>query len=328
MATNDFDLNLVATFTRVVELGSFTAAAAALGLPKSSVSRAVSRLEDSLGVRLLQRTTRKLVLTQAGQRYVAEVRGPMARLAEASNEVSDSGKEPRGVVRISIAPELGDGFVSATLVAFVRRYPKIRIELLVANRRVNLIDESIDLALRAGTLDDSTLVARKVATTDLGLFAAPSYLERRGTPRRLADLTTHDCVLHKTARGLMPWSLSGPRGHERVAVDGPITADDLGSVRLLTIAGLGIALIPTVIVRGDVESGKLIRVLPGYAMRGSPLHLVSVQLRHVPARVTLLRDFLLKELTAAVAGTPCAVDTTTKPNVAARATATKNVGGR
>ena len=309
-ATNDLDLNLLIAFTRVVELGSFTAAAVALGLPKSSVSRAVSRLEESLGVRLLQRTTRKLGLTQAGQRYIAEVRGPLTRLAEASSEVSDLGKEPRGLVRISIAPEIGHGPVSPLLVEFVQRYPKIRIDMVVTSRRVNLIEESIDLALRAGKLDDSTLVARKIAVTDLGLFAAPSYLARRGRPRRPSDLTAHDCVLHRTAQGILPWRLSGPRGSEQVTVSGPITADDLGSVRVLAISGLGIALIPLAVVQADVQSEALVRVLPSHAMRGAALYLISAPLRHVPARVTLLRDFLVRELAARVAGTPCAVDAT------------------
>ncbi|HET6284825.1 MAG TPA: LysR family transcriptional regulator [Polyangia bacterium] len=307
-ATNGIDLNLVAAFTRVVELGSFTAAAAALGMPKSSVSRAISRLEDGLGVRLLQRTTRRLGLTQAGERYIAEVRGPVARVAEASSEIADSGKEPRGLVRISIAPEMGDGWISELMVGFVQRYPKIRIEMVVTNRRVNLIEEAIDLALRAGKLDDSTLVARKLAIAEVGLFAAPSYLKRRGQPRRMSDLTAHDCVLHKTSEGILPWRLSGPRGIERVEVTGPITADDLGSVRLLAIAGLGIALLPDIVTHADITAGSLVRVLPGYALRGAALHLVSVPLRHVPTRVTLLRDYLLREIPARVAGTPCALD--------------------
>jgi DNA-binding transcriptional LysR family regulator len=307
-ATNGFDLNLVSTFTRVAELGSFTAAGEALGMPKSSVSRAVSRLEDALGVRLLQRTTRKLTLTQAGERYLAEVRGPMARVAEASDDVAEMGREPRGLVRVSVPPPVGDRDLPGLFAEFLRAYPKIRIELVVANRRVNLIEEGIDLAVRAGTLDDSTLVARKVGVSELGMYAAPSYLERRGRPRNLAAVALHDCILHKTAVGLYPWRLTGPRGVERVEVTGPVVADDLDTVRLLTMAGVGIALMPDVAVRAEVESGALVRVLPSYALRGAPLHLVSAPLRHVPARVALLRDFLLREIPRRLAGTPCAVE--------------------
>ena len=297
----------MSTFARVVEAGSFTAVAAALGTPKSSVSRAVLRLEEALGVRLLQRTTRKLTLTPAGERYLADVRGPIARVAEASDEVSDMGREPGGLVRFSIA-RMEDLVIAELFAAFARAYPKIRVELVVTGRRVNLIEENIDLALRAGPLDDSTLVARKVAVAELGLYAAPSYLERRGHPRRFAALATHDCVLHKTATGLQPWRLAGPRGVERVEVTGPIIADDLGAVRQLTLAGVGIALMPDVTVRAEVERGALVRVLPAYALRGAPVNLVSVPLRHVPVRVKLLRDFLLRELPKRLAGTPCAAD--------------------
>jgi DNA-binding transcriptional LysR family regulator len=305
-ATNGIDFNLVATFARVVELGSFTAAAAALGVPKSSVSRAVLRLEEALGVRLLQRTTRKLALTQAGDRYLADVRGPLARVAEASDDVAEMGREPRGLVRVSTAPPVGHDTILELFAEFVRRHPQIRLELVVTSRRVNLLEEGIDLAVRAGKLDDSTLVARKVASVSLGLYAAPSYLERRGRPRNLAAVALHDCVLHKSSQPASPWRLTGPRGLERVDVTGPIVADDLGTVRLLALAGLGIALMPDLPVRNDVERGALVRVLPAYGLRGAPVHLVSPPLRHTPVRVKLLRDFLLHEIAKRLAGTPCA----------------------
>src|SRR3954469_4180565 len=322
-ATNRFDLNLVSTFARVVEAGSFTAVAAALGTPKSSVSRAVLRLEEALGVRLLQRTTRKLTLTPAGERYLADVRGPIARVAEASDEVSEMGREPGGLVRISTAP-LDDRAIADLFAAFARTYPKIRIEIVVTSRRVNLIEENIDLALRAGSLDDSTLVARKVGVTELGLYAAASYLERRGHPRTFAALATHDCVLHKTATGMHPWRLAGPRGVERVDVTGPIVADDLGSVRQLTLAAVGIALMPDVVVRPDLEPPAPPRLLPAYALRGAPVHLVSVPLRHVPVRVKLLRDFLLREIPKRLAGTPCAADGPAPPRLAKASAARVN----
>jgi DNA-binding transcriptional LysR family regulator len=324
------DLNLVSTFAQVVEAGSFTAVATALGTPKSSVSRAVLRLEEALGVRLLQRTTRKLTLTAAGERYLADVRGPMARVAEASDEVSEMGREPGGLVRISTAP-LEDRAIADLFAAFVRAYPKIRVELVVTSRRVNLIEENIDMALRAGPLDDSTLVARKVAIAELGLYAAPSYLERRGQPRTFAALATHECVLHKSASASVsnPWRLAGPRGVERVEVTGPIVADDLGSVRQLTLAGVGIALMPDIVVRADLERGALVHVLPAYALRGAPVHLVSVPLRHVPMRVKLLRDFLLREIPKILAGSPCAVVTPAPrtANPSASAVPKRSAGG-
>jgi DNA-binding transcriptional LysR family regulator len=166
------------------------------------------------------------------------------------------------------------------------------------------------MALRSGKLDDSSLVARKVAVAELGLYAAPSYLARRPAPRRFSELALHDAVVFKSASGILPWRLSGPRGVEHVDVTGRIMADDLATVRLLTVRGLGIALMPDAAVWTDVERGTLVRVLPAYALRAAPLHLVSVPLRHVPTRVKLLRDFLLREIPKRLAGTPCAVETT------------------
>jgi DNA-binding transcriptional LysR family regulator len=294
----DVDLNLVLVFARVIELGSFTAASRALAMPKSSVSRAVTRLEEMLGARLVQRTTRKLGLTQAGARYLAEVRGPLTRLAEASEEISESSRQPRGLVRISLPPEAGAGSFAPVLVAFVQRHPGIRLDLVVTSRRVNLIEEGIDLALRGGNLDDSTLVARRIIPTELALYAAPAYLARKGRPRKLADLAGHDCIVFRSPNGGPTWRLHGPRGVEQVTVEGPITTDDMGSVRRLAIAGLGVALVPTVAVEPDVARGALVRVLPGHALRGPAMFVVSPPLRHVPARVALLRDFLIRELTA------------------------------
>jgi DNA-binding transcriptional LysR family regulator len=303
----DIDLNLVAVFAKVVELGSFTAAALTLGLPKSSVSRAVTRLEDTLGVRLLQRTTRKLGLTQAGSRYLAEVRGPLQRLSEAASDVAELTKEPRGLVRLTMPPELGETETSRMLVDFVRKYPRVQIDLVITSRRVNLVEESVDLAFHSGTLADSTLVARKVAQSQLGLYAAPAYLKLRGRPRRLTDLTAHDCVVYRTGSELVPWRLMGPRGLEQVSVKGPITADDLGVVKALTLAGLGISLFPDIHVRAEEEKGLLERLLPTYAVRGAATYIVSPPLRHVPSRVTLLRDHLLAEMERRLRGTSCAV---------------------
>jgi DNA-binding transcriptional LysR family regulator len=290
------DLNQVATFVKVVESGSFTAAATALGLPKSSVSRAVGRLEDSLGVRLLQRTTRKLHLTEAGRGYFQQARAALGGLQDANTAVADLGQEPRGTVRITTPADSGDGVFATLIARFVALHPRIRVEVSLTGRRVDLVAEGFDLAVRAGPLDDSSLVARRVAATDLRLYAAPSYLERRGRPRRLVDLVAHDCLVLRTSQGLFPWRLTGPRGVESVEVSGPVVADEMIFVQRLALNGLGIALIPEMGARPDVESGRLARVLPAYTMKGGVLSVVSPPLRHAPAAVILLRDYLLAEL--------------------------------
>ncbi len=296
------DRNQVAAFVKVVDAGSFTAAATTLEQPKSSVSRAVATLEETLGVRLLQRTTRKLSLTEAGRTYYQQVRAAVSSLDDASTTAADASDDPRGVVRITMPPDL-DGMLSSVLARFVTRYPHIHLALTVTGRRVDLIAEGFDLALRGGTdLEDSTLVARKIATSAFVLFAAPAYLKRRGTPKKLADLAGHDCVLFRSSQGLMPWRLQGPRGLEQVAVAGPITVDDLPTAIQLARAGVGIGLLPEAGVVADLTRGTLVRVLPAYALGGASMYVVSPPLRHVPARVTLVRDFLIAELTKLFAG--------------------------
>jgi DNA-binding transcriptional LysR family regulator len=294
------NLNLVGMFVKVVETGSFTAAAAVLGLPKSSVSRAVAALEEALGTRLLQRTTRRLHLTPGGQRYFQRAHQALGGLDDAASEVSDLGREPRGTVRIT-ALDFGAGSLAEVITAFTRRHPEVHVDLTITGRRVNLVEEGFDLAVRAGLLEDSTLVARRVAHSELRLYAAPAYLARRGTPRRLADLAQHDCVLFRGPHGLLPWRLAGPRGRETVRVSGSVTADDLDFAGRLVLAGAGIGMLANNNVGARVARGDLVHLLPAYALRGGAIYVVSPPLRHVPARVALLRDHLIAELPRALA---------------------------
>ncbi len=294
------DLNQVGTFVRVVDNGTITAAAATLGLPKSSVSRGLAQLEEALGVRLLQRTTRKLSLTEAGRRYYQQVRRALGDLEQASSAAADMGAEPRGMVRITAPSDFSDGTLSKTLGDFLHRYPRIQIDLWLTQRWVNLVEEGFDLAIRAGKLRDSSLVARKLAVTELGIYAAPAYLERRGRPRRIADLTKHACLIHRSGHGITRWRLSGPRGSEVAQVSGPLISDDFRVILRLAAQGLGLALVPELPADAEVASGALERVLPAYAVRGGAVHILSPPLRYVPARVALLRDHLIRELTPAL----------------------------
>jgi DNA-binding transcriptional LysR family regulator len=295
------DLNQISTFVRVVNSGTFTAAATALGLPKSSVSRGVAALEEALGVRLLQRTTRKLSLTEAGRQYFQQVRAALGGLEQAASDAVDLGSAPRGMVRITAPADFGEGMFSDIVADFARRYPGIQLDVVLTGRRVNLVEEGFDLAVRAGKLEDSTLVARKVAGADLGLYGAPSYLDLRGRPKRFADLTKHDCVLHRSARGVLPWRLTGPRGPELVSVSGTVTADSFQFVRGMVIGGVGIGLLPDFGIDEDIARGALERILPSYGLRGGALYVVTPPLHHMPARVALLRAHLIAELSRRMA---------------------------
>jgi DNA-binding transcriptional LysR family regulator len=290
------DLNQLAVFVRVVDAGSFTAAANGLGMRKSSVSRGIARLEDDLGVRLLHRTTRKLTLTDAGRSYFERVRQSIEGVDEATAAVREMGHEPQGLVRVTAIPEFGPRGLAEITARFVRRYPKISVEMILTSRSVDLVEEEVDLAVRAGVLRDSSLVARKILQTDLHLYAAPSYLRRRGKPKSFADLATHDFVLYRPQAGKNVMKLNGPHGDETVEVTGPIGADDLTFNRSAAAAGAGIALLPKLNVADMVERDELVPVLPEYGMRGGALYVVSPPSRQQLTRVRLLRDFLVESL--------------------------------
>lgn len=295
------DFNDVPMFVRVVEAGSFTAAAAALGREKSSVSRSVARLEEELGVRLLQRTTRRLGLTDAGHAFFERVRGAVIGLEEAASAVQELGGDPRGTVRITTPSGSDTLGIAEALAEFVQRYPKIHVELTLTGRMVDLVAEGFDLALRAGRLTDSTLVARRVGSSDMALFASPLYLKRRGRPKALSDLAEHECVLFRARGGRATFSLSGPNGDESVEVTGAINADDLDFVARAAVAGAGVALLPILAAGGFATLGKLEQILSEYRLAGAALHIVLPSSAFVPARVALLRDFLFEHLTRVMA---------------------------
>jgi DNA-binding transcriptional LysR family regulator len=291
------DYNDVPLFVQVVEAGSFTAVAARLGTQKSSVSRAVSRLEEDLGVRLLQRTTRKLALTDAGQTFYTRVRGAVAGVDDAARLVQELGGEPRGIVRLT-APSDSLGLADV-LARFAQRYPKIHVELSLTGRIVDLVAEGFDLAVRAGSLADSSLVARRAGAVDHMLFAAPSYLRARGRPKRFADLAKHDCVLSRARGGRATWTLAGPNGEESVEVSGKVTADDLTFLARAAATGLGVALLPVPIAADAFDELEV--VLPEYRQTGSAVSVLLPSSTFVPARVALLRDFLVEQLAAQLA---------------------------
>ena len=291
------DLNHVSAFVRVVQDGSFTAAARALGLPKSSVSRSIAQLEQDLGVRLLHRTTRKLHLTDAGTAFHNRVARALADIDEATSAASDLQRELRGSVRITAPVDLGVWAVAPIVARFVRRHPTVNIEVRLSSRVVDLVAENFDLAVRAGAVRDESLFARRAGALDLGMYASSRYIARRGAPKTLAELDAHDCVLHRTDTGTMPWKLTSSTGEEQtVQPRGAIAADDISFLKKAVLAGGGIALLPLFLVPREELSGKLVRVLPDWRLTGSMLHVVYPSARYVPQRVVAFRDYLLGEL--------------------------------
>lgn len=291
------DLNHVAAFVRVVQDGSFTAAAKALGLPKSSVSRSIAQLEQDLGVRLLHRTTRKLHLTDAGTAFHHRVSRALADIDEASNATADLQRELRGAVRVTAPLDLGVWAVASIVARFVRKNPEVEVEVKLTPRVVDLVGEGFDLAVRAGALRDQSLIARRVGGLVMGLYASSKYIARRGKPEVFAELPAHDCVVLRTENGTMPWTLTGPGGAEQSLVpQGRIYADDISFLKKAVLAGGGIAFLPDFVCAREEQSGKLVRLLPDWQLSGSELHIVYPSARYVPQRVVAFRDFLIREL--------------------------------
>nr|AYM53802.1 transcriptional regulator LysR family [Cystobacter sp.] len=290
------DLNRVATFIRVVEAGSFTAAATRLHLPTSSVSRSVSKLEQELGIVLLERTTRRISLTDAGRAYFERAREAVAGLDEATALAGEAAREPSGIVRLAAPPELG-GKLASSLGAFVRLYPKIHVEVMTTARGAELVGGEVDIAIVSGRLEDSALIVRRLGVSVYRLYASPSYIERRGQPRSVADMARHDVVLYRSNGGQATWELTGPRGTESVQVKGPLSCDSLQFVHDAVADGHGIGLLPEQYVSHFCgPTAPLVLVLPKFALTGAVQSLVSPS-RHLPKRVMLLRDFLAENLT-------------------------------
>lgn len=281
-------------FVRVVEHKSMSAAARRLGVPKSTISRAIARLEDGLKVRLLERTTRALAPTDSGAALFAEVLPHVEALRGATAVVTAESETPRGLLRVTAPTDVACHFLPDIVARFVKRYPEVHVELVLTSRTVDLMAENIDIAVRAGVLRDSALVAKKLRDSEAHLFAAPSYLAVHGAPRTPADLESHDCVLFRAQNGRARWALESKNDKATVHVGGRLAADDFGFVLGAAIAGLGIALIPRFLAGAAVADGRLVRVLPSFGQPTGALYAVHASSRHVPRKVAAFRDALVE----------------------------------
>lgn len=290
---SELHLDDLAIFVRVIERGGFAGAARELGTPTSTVSRAIARLEERSGVRLLHRTTRHVQPTSDGQELYAAVAAAVSSLRQTAQSLEPSSRQMRGRLRITAASDLLSGFLSDVVVAFGERYPQVELDFSVTNRRVNLVDEGFDLALRASNkLGDSSLVARKLGDLDLRLYASPQYLERHGAPAAPSDLKRHHCVIFRGQDLVRTWQLYSAASEEHVTLRGRLGGDDMGFIRAMLVAGGGIGLLPHLNCAADEASGRLIRVLPEFRARGATLYMVYPSKKQLPARVSAFRDFV------------------------------------
>jgi DNA-binding transcriptional LysR family regulator len=294
------DLNQILVFVRVVQAKSFTAAGRLLHMPKSTVSSRVSQLEERLGVRLLQRTTRSLGLTDAGAAYYDRCARIVADLEEAEQSLGEQASAPRGTLRLTAPVQFANTYLGQLIAGYRALYPEVSVDVLVTDRVVDLVEEGLDLGIRIGKLAASSLIARKLGIVENHLYAHPDYLARRGRPRSPKDLARHDCLVFSSPGHPNQWALVGPRGvAETVTVTGPLVANNLNLVRDAAAGGMGIALLPLFSCAEQVELGGLSRVLPRWTGHDGGLHAVYPTGRHLSLKVRSFLDFLVEELALA-----------------------------
>lgn len=264
------NLDGIDVFVKVIQTGSFTAAAKSLKMPTTTVSSKVAQLEKRLGVTLIQRTTRKLNLTQAGTAFFQRCALALEEIEAGESELNATKVEPEGTLKISSVAELGRSILPEMVRGYLKEHPKMKVELVLTNRLVDLVGEKIDLALRFGHLRDSSLVAKKVLTTENSLWASPAYIKKHGTPKSPKDLKKHQFIRYSGLPETMKFSNANEAAD--VQVVGRVTVDDLDSMKAFVLGGDGIGVMPDFL--GEAENGKLVRILPEWSWGTIPLSFV------------------------------------------------------
>lgn len=294
------DLNDIAMFVQVVHCGSFAEAARRLGMPPNTVSRRIQQLETRLGTRLLQRSTRKLTLTSAGQGFHERCVGAVDDLLEAGQDLITGSGEPSGRVRVAAPADFFDFFEMAWVSEFLTAYPRVRLDFVLSDAKADLIAEQIDVAFRGGPLRDSGYVGRQILDPrSVGMVASPDYLAARGLPRTLQDLASHDCVISAHPGGHATWHLIGPKGEEEIQVTGRFSGNTAQSQRKAAVAGLGIALLPPLMAKLEVDAGVLVPVLPQYQPKGYGLNVLYPSRRQLPPAVSAFIGLVIRKMNAA-----------------------------
>lgn len=279
-------------FLRVVESGSFTAAARRLGITKSYASKLVARLEDRLRVRLLQRSTRRLVLTEAGRAYFDGASEAMRAFQQAEAEATELQTVPHGRLRINLPDAFAVSYLAAPLAAFKSRHPELTIEAVLTDRKVDLLAEGFDVAVRIGDLSDGSLIVRKLASVDRMIAASPDYLHCHGIPSAPEDLAKHHCLLYAYHAVPTTWRLRSEGREVGIEVAGTLVSNHAGMLVEAARQHLGLVLSPVFFLATSLREGRLVRVLPAWSF---PLSISAVfpNARHIPAKVRLFVDFLV-----------------------------------
>lgn len=284
------------TFVAVVDAGSFVGGADGLGVSKAAVSRHVNELEKRLGVRLLHRTTRRLSLTPEGEVFLSRCRELLSNLEEAESEITSQGETARGLLRVNVPVTFGIRRLAPLWGVFRDLHPQVRLDITLADRVVDLVEEGFDLAIRIGTLTSSSLVSRQLAVTRLRVCASPEYLSVQGTPSHPDELSEHSVIAYSYWSAGDEWRLEGPDGLISVRTRPCISTNNGDTCRAAALAGQGIVLQPDFVVGDDLEAGRLVELLPEYSAGELGVHAVYPSRRHVPPKVRALISFLAEQI--------------------------------
>ncbi|WER50212.1 LysR family transcriptional regulator [Cupriavidus sp. WKF15] len=298
---DDLQLGTIELFCLAAELGSFSAAAVAAGVTPPAVSRTVFRLEERLGVRLFERTTRQVRLTEAGRLYFEQSRRALAQLVEAERLAGGQQASPAGLLRISLPTPYAHYRVLPILPAFRAMYPDVEIDVHISNRNVDLADDAYDLAVRGRAPDDSNLIARKLEDAEMVVVATPDYLRRAGTPKTLDDLLRHECIqfVRPSSGRKIPWTFRVDGAETDVPTTGAYgTSEDALGGATLARAGAGLFQTYRFVVEQDLRDGALVEVLQAYGGSTRPFVLLYPSARHVTRRVRAFVDFLIEKFAA------------------------------
>ena len=287
-------LGAIPVFVAVVENGGFSAAARKLGISKSAVSKRINQLEDHLGVRLLHRTTRKLSLTEAGERYLEHAAEALAAANRAEDAVTELQGEPQGQLRICSPMSFGRLHVAPLIPKLLKRYPKLQIDLVMDDRKVDLVAGGFDVAIRAGNLPASTLIARKLAPVRQVLCASPDYIDRYDRPGTPAELSGHNCVLYSYSSDAGEWTLIGESGPETVTVSGSYQVNNSEALLEALREGIGIGRLPTFVAGPDLKAGRLVKLFESYRIPEFTLYAVFPEREYLPAKLRVFLDFAIE----------------------------------
>ncbi len=283
----------MAVFVKVVEAKSFAAAARHFGMSPAMVSKHVQTLEERLGVRLLNRTTRRVSTTEVGQNYYEHCVRILSELEEAERAAGDLQSAPRGLLRVSASVSFGMRLLAPAIADYLEMYPDVSIELSLDDPYVDLVEERFDVAIRLGRLADSSLVARKLGTVEIYLCASPTYLKKHGTPKTPGDLVRHNCLIYTYTTPHSLWHFTDRNGEEEVArISGRFLANSGDALLTLALKHAGVILSPDYIVENELKSGRLVRLLPEHKIDAMPVHAVYPHGRLLSAKTRTFIDFL------------------------------------